>query len=65
MNLMIKGESEEYRKLRNQLLEAEIAMKDQTERVAALRSGMFLPAATSDPFPRAAIARAADICLVY
>ena len=37
MNVTIKGESEEYRTLRNQLLEAEIAMKDQTERVAALR----------------------------
>ena len=37
MNVMIKGESEEYRNLRNQLLEAEIALKDQTERVAALR----------------------------
>jgi predicted dithiol-disulfide oxidoreductase (DUF899 family) len=37
MNVTIQGESEEYRKLRNQLLEAEIALKDQTERVAALR----------------------------
>ena len=37
MNVTIKGESAEYRKLRNQLLEAEIALKDQTERVAALR----------------------------
>src|SRR6202521_467386 len=37
MNVTIKGESQEYRNLRNQLLEAEIAMKDQTERVAALR----------------------------
>jgi predicted dithiol-disulfide oxidoreductase (DUF899 family) len=33
----IKGESEAYRKLRDQLLEAELALKDQTERVAALR----------------------------
>jgi predicted dithiol-disulfide oxidoreductase (DUF899 family) len=32
-----KGESDEYRTLRNQLLEAEIALKDQRERVAALR----------------------------
>jgi predicted dithiol-disulfide oxidoreductase (DUF899 family) len=32
-----KGESNEYRKLRDQLLEAEIALKDQRERVAALR----------------------------
>src|ERR1700692_3008183 len=37
MNVMIKGESEEYRNLRNQLLEAEIALKDQNERVAAIR----------------------------
>ena len=37
MKVMIQGESEEYRKLRDQLLEAEIALKDQTERVAALR----------------------------
>ena len=37
MNVTIKGESEEYRKFRDQLLEAEIALKDQTERVAALR----------------------------
>jgi predicted dithiol-disulfide oxidoreductase (DUF899 family) len=32
-----KGESDEYRRLRDQLLEAEIALKDQRERVAALR----------------------------
>ena len=37
MKVSIRGESEEYRKLRDQLLEAEIALKDQTERVAALR----------------------------
>lgn len=37
MNVTIRGESEEYRKRRNELLEAEIALKDQTERVAALR----------------------------
>jgi predicted dithiol-disulfide oxidoreductase (DUF899 family) len=37
MKVTIKGESEEYRKLRDQLLEAEIALKDQTERVAVLR----------------------------
>jgi len=37
MKLSIKGESEAYRKLRDELLEAEIALKDQTERVAALR----------------------------
>ena len=46
MNVAIKGESEEYRKLRNQLLEAEIALKDQTERVAALRRP--LPAGTRE-----------------
>jgi predicted dithiol-disulfide oxidoreductase (DUF899 family) len=32
-----KGESDEYRRLRDQLLQAEIALKDQRERVAALR----------------------------
>ena len=37
MRVAIKGESQEYRKLRDQLLEAELALKDQTERVAALR----------------------------
>ncbi|HEV2521378.1 MAG TPA: DUF899 family protein [Candidatus Acidoferrales bacterium] len=37
MKVSIRGESTEYRKLRDQLLEAEIALKDQTERVAALR----------------------------
>jgi len=37
MNVMFNGESQEYRKLRDELLEAEIALKDQTERVAALR----------------------------
>ena len=35
--MKIKGESEAYRKLRDQLLEAELALKDQTERVAVLR----------------------------
>jgi len=37
MKVSIKGESEAYRKLRDELLEAETALKDQTERVAALR----------------------------
>jgi len=37
MKVIVKGESEEYRKPRDQLLEAEIALKDQTERLAALR----------------------------
>jgi predicted dithiol-disulfide oxidoreductase (DUF899 family) len=37
MKVTIKGESETYRKQRDQLLEAEVALKDQTERVAALR----------------------------
>ncbi len=35
--MKFKGESNEYRKLRDQLLEAEIALKDQRERVAVLR----------------------------
>ena len=37
MNVHIHGESAEYRKKRNELLEAELALRDQTERVAALR----------------------------
>jgi predicted dithiol-disulfide oxidoreductase (DUF899 family) len=37
MKVTIRDESEAYRKLRDQLLEAEIGLKDQTERVAALR----------------------------
>ena len=35
--MKFKGESAEYRKLRDELLEAEIALKDQRERVAVLR----------------------------
>ena len=35
--MKFKGESDEYRKLRDQLLEAEVALKDQRERVAVLR----------------------------
>ena len=35
--MKFKGESVEYRKLRDELLEAEIALKDQRERVAVLR----------------------------
>ncbi len=48
----IKGESYEYRKLRNELLEAEIALKDQRERVAALRRQlpMGTPVATDYVF---------------
>jgi predicted dithiol-disulfide oxidoreductase (DUF899 family) len=38
--LTFAGESEEYRQLRSQLLEAEIALKDQRERVAELRRQM-------------------------
>ncbi len=34
---ILPGESEEYRKLREELLTAEIALKDQIERVAVLR----------------------------
>jgi predicted dithiol-disulfide oxidoreductase (DUF899 family) len=37
MKVSIKGESAEYRKQRDELLEAEIALKDQVERVAVLR----------------------------
>lgn len=37
MKVTIKGETQEYRQLRDQLLEAEIALKDQTERVASFR----------------------------
>ena len=37
MSVSIHGESAEYRKQRNELLEAEIALRDQTERVATLR----------------------------
>jgi predicted dithiol-disulfide oxidoreductase (DUF899 family) len=37
MNVKIQNESEPYRALRNQLLEAEIALKNQTEHVAVLR----------------------------
>jgi predicted dithiol-disulfide oxidoreductase (DUF899 family) len=35
--MKFKGESDEYRKLRAELLEAEIALKNQRERVAVLR----------------------------
>lgn len=37
MKVTIKDESAEYRRLRDELLAAEIALKDQTERVAVLR----------------------------
>jgi predicted dithiol-disulfide oxidoreductase (DUF899 family) len=37
MKVNLKDETKEYRNLRDQLLEAEIALKDQTERVAVLR----------------------------
>jgi predicted dithiol-disulfide oxidoreductase (DUF899 family) len=37
MKVTIKNESAEYRRLRDELLAAEIALKDQTERVAVLR----------------------------
>jgi predicted dithiol-disulfide oxidoreductase (DUF899 family) len=36
-HFILPGESEEYRKLREELLTAEIALKDQIERVAVLR----------------------------
>jgi len=38
--MKFKGESAEYRKLRDDLLEAEMALKDQRERVASLRRGL-------------------------
>jgi predicted dithiol-disulfide oxidoreductase (DUF899 family) len=37
MEKKFKGESEEYRRLRDELLKAEISLKDQRERVAVLR----------------------------
>ena len=37
MSKRFNGESDDYRRLRDQLLEAEIALKDQKERVAQLR----------------------------
>ena len=37
MDKRYKGESDEYRRLRDELLKAEIALKDQRERVAVLR----------------------------
>ncbi len=37
MTVLFKSESETYRTLRDKLLEAEIALKNQTERVEALR----------------------------
>ena len=40
MDITFKGESKEYRNHRNQLLEAEIALKEQMERVAVLRRGL-------------------------
>jgi predicted dithiol-disulfide oxidoreductase (DUF899 family) len=47
-----QGESDEYRKLRDKLLEAEIALKDQRETVAALRRQlpMGAPVATDYVF---------------
>ena len=62
MNVKIKGESEEYRKLRAQLLEAEIALKDQTERVAVLRRQLPAgPAVETDYIFREG---PIDLCLV-
>lgn len=44
-----EGEKNEYRKLRDQLLEAEIALKDQRETVAALRRQLPMgPAVATD-----------------
>jgi predicted dithiol-disulfide oxidoreductase (DUF899 family) len=44
----LETESAEYRKLRNELLEAEIALKDQRERVAALRRKLPLDTEIQD-----------------
>src|SRR3984893_19280660 len=45
----LQGEKDEYRKLRDQLLEAEIALKDQRESVAALRRQLPMgPAVETD-----------------
>jgi len=41
---LLAAESDEYRRLRNELLEAETALKDQRERVAALRRSLPLGA---------------------
>jgi predicted dithiol-disulfide oxidoreductase (DUF899 family) len=45
----LAGESPEYRKLRAELLEAEIALRDQIERVAALRRGLPADTVVADP----------------
>ena len=37
MEIRFKGETEDYRRLRNELVQAEIALKDQRERVAEMR----------------------------
>jgi predicted dithiol-disulfide oxidoreductase (DUF899 family) len=39
---VFNGESEDYRRRREELLAAEVALKDQVERVAALRRGLPL-----------------------
>src|SRR3984893_4013809 len=45
----LQGEKDEYRKLRDQLLDAEIALKDQRESVAALRRQLPMgPAVETD-----------------
>jgi predicted dithiol-disulfide oxidoreductase (DUF899 family) len=46
----IPGESAEYRRLRNELLEAEIALKDQRERVAQLRRQLPMGAAVKQDY---------------
>jgi hypothetical protein len=44
----VATESAEYRKLRDELVEAEIALKDQRERVAALRRKLPLDTEIQD-----------------
>jgi len=49
MTTTVARVASEYRKLRNQLLEAEIALKDQRESVAALRRQLSMgPAVATD-----------------
>jgi len=47
-SLSMPGESAEYRRRRDELLAAEIALKDQRERVAALRRGLPLGGVAQD-----------------
>ena len=51
------NESPAYRKQRAELLEAEIALKDQIERVSALRRSLLLDTIVEDPASRTQPAR--------